>query len=222
MAMSKMWMVLSALVGSGSALVAIAAVQNLENNDQPATRTQPDATSGRAQASKSVTAEISPGRLEALEREVAHLRDERTARDQDTSTLAAEVLDPQAERQRVMARFSELEHRLLADPMDPSWSRPATESLRSDLNAMAAKAGFDVVATECRTEMCRATLRWDNYEAALKTGVHLAERAIPGLNCVKSIWLKEPENPSESYSSSLFLDCSEQRAGNVDTIPTTK
>jgi hypothetical protein len=163
MAMSKTWIVLSAFVGAGAALVTTAAVQNSRNSDQPATQAQTDGISKRVQASRSVMAEVSPGRLDALE----------------------------------------------------------TESLRSDLSAVATKAGFNLVAAECRTQMCRATLQWDSYGAALKTGAQLAERAIPGLNCVKSIWLKEPDNPSAPYSSSLFLDCNEQRAGTADTIPVT-
>ncbi|HEX2689686.1 MAG TPA: hypothetical protein VHN14_23875 [Kofleriaceae bacterium] len=182
---------------------------------EPSTRANRSPTSVRTIAP--TVAEASSGRLAALEGEVARLRADRT----EHASTPSDEPDPQAERARVEAQFSEFERRLLADPVDPSWSGVATESLRSDLSAAAREGEFSLVAVECRTELCRATLQWDSYEAARRTGMHLAERAIPGLNCTKSIWLKEPDHPDAPYSSNLFLDCSEQRAGTTDTIPVT-
>ena len=155
------------------------------------------------------------GRREALEREIARLRDERHREDEPSPP---EILTPEEERRRVEAELAALERQLLSEAVDPSWSSGATASLQTDLSALAERDGFSLVAVECRTELCRATLRWDNYEAAVKTGMHLPERAIPGLNCAKTIWFEEPSNPADSYASSLFLDCSEQRAGNTDLV----
>ena len=228
MATSKRWVALSALVGAGAALITTTLMENAEKNVPHAVRKQADSTSKYTQSQRPIIARASPGvqassgRLEALEREVASLRSERSEPPASTSpTEIPSPPNPEEERRRVEAQFSELERQLQADPVDPSWSSGATESLRNDLSAVAREQGFDLVAVECRTDMCRATLRWNNYEAALRTGMLLPERAIPGLNCVKSIWLKEPDNPDGLYSSNLYLDCTEQRTGNVDIIPVT-
>ena len=218
MAISKVWVILSALVGAGVALIVTAAVWNVEERDQRATSTHANQTPQYRQTSKQIVLQASPGRLEALEQKVEHLRNERNEHSERNDPPATEILSPEEERKLVETQFGELERHLLADPVDPSWSSGAAELLRSDLSGIAGKDGFHLVAVECRTEMCRATLRWENYEAAVKTGMRLPERAIPGLNCAKSIWLKEPENPAGSYSSSLYLDCSEQRAGIADVI----
>ena len=217
MATSKIWLVLSAVMGAGAALLTTT-LQDAGKVEQQAAVARADEASKHAPTSKAVIAEVSPGRLDRLEQEMAHLRNERN----EPPSATPEVLpSPQEDQRRLEARFAGLERQLMAEPVDASWSRAATESLRNDLSAAAKDAGFKLVAAECRTEMCRATLQWANYEAALKTGMRLPERLIPGLNCVRSVWLKEPDDPAGPYSSNLFLDCSEQRAGNVDTIAET-
>jgi hypothetical protein len=221
MSTSKTSILLSAVVGAVAALGTVVVVGNLNHRDEHITQTQADDRSKFTPSSKSVTAEILPGRVQALEREVARLRDERSERAErvEPPGTDAEAPDPQADRRRVEARFSELERQLLADPIDPSWSPMATESLQNHMTATAKTNGFVLVAAECRTALCRATLRWDTYEAALKTGMQLPEQAIPGLNCARSIFLEESSNPLEPYSASLFLDCREQRAGRAGAIP---
>lgn len=218
MATSKVWVTLSALAGAGVALIATAGVWDGQERAQRATSTHAHQTPEYRPTSKQIVIQASPGRLEALEKEVAHLRAERAEHPERTEPSLTELPSPEEERKLVETQFGELERQLLADPVDPSWSSGAAESLRNDLSAVAATDGFNLVAVECRTEMCRATLRWESYEAAVKTGMRLPERAIPGLNCAKSIWLKEPEQPAGPYSSSLYLDCSEQRAGIADVI----
>lgn len=216
-ATSKVWVALSALAGAGAALVTVATLGKAEDGNRQTPKTRADEESGSKQTNKSIAVQAAPalGRLEALEREMARWRDERN---RDHEPTPQELQNPEEERRRVEVGFAELERHLLTEPVDPSWSGGATESLRNDLGAIAERDGFSLLAAECRTEMCRATLRWDNYEAAVKTGMRLPERAIPGLNCAKTIWLKVPDNPAAPYSTSLFLDCSEQRAGNADVI----
>ena len=228
MTTSKRWVALSALVGAGAALITTTLMENAEKNVPHVVSKQADSTLKYTQSQRPIIAQASPGvqassgRLEALEREVASLRSDRRDSPAGISpTESQNPPNPEEERKRVETQFSELERQLQADPVDPSWSSGATESLRNDLSAVAREQGFDLVAAECRTDMCRATLRWNSYEAAVRTGMHLPERAIPGLNCVKSIWFKEPDNPDGPYSSNLYLDCTEQRAGNVDIIPVT-
>jgi len=215
MAISKAWLALSALVGAGIALMTTATTRSGGRNSPPAETRQSVEVATHEQPSRPITLQASPGRMEALEQEVARLRDRRDAHDEPAPQPPD---DPEEDRKRVEARFAEFERHLQAEPVDPAWSGGATESLRSDLGAAARADGFDLVAVECRTATCRATLRWSSYDAAVRTGMHLPERAMPGLNCAKSIWLKEPSNPSEPYSGNLFLDCSEQRAGTTDVI----
>jgi hypothetical protein len=217
MATSKAWAALSALVGAGAALLTTVTIGNVNRNDERTPPAQVAATSTHAQTDKAVLFRGSPGRLEAPDQALARLRDERDVpdgHDEHTPPQPASP-DPEEERRRVEARFGELEQRLLAEPVDPAWSSEAMELLRKDLSAITRSGGFELAAVECRTTMCRATLRWDNYGAAVKAGLHLPELATPGLNCTTGIWLEEPSSPAESYSSNLFLDCSEQRAVNV-------
>jgi hypothetical protein len=184
-----------------------------------ATKARVSEASKYTQAHRSPPSHASSWRLAALEQEVARMR----MRDEpagQTEPPPTELPSPEEERRRVEDHFTELERQLLAEPVDPSWSGGATESLRTSLSGVGANDGFDLLAAECRTQTCRATLRWPSYEAAVETGMRLPERAIPGLNCTSSIWLKEPApgQAAGSYAASLFLDCSEQRAGTVDNI----
>lgn len=217
---SRAWMMLSAFVGAGAALLTSAIMRSSENASRADTHFNESKEPLRpAPASRSIIAQAELGRLEALEQEVGRLGNQRG---ELPSAMPAQAPDPEQERTRVAARFSDLERRLQADPVDPSWSSGATASLHNDISAASRRYKFSLLTAECRTEMCRATLQWDNYAAAVKTGTLLALRAIPGLNCVKNIWLKEPADPSVPYSSELYLECSGQRAGTVDNIPATE
>ena len=215
MGTSKLGLALSAFIGAGAALMTTVAVGTLGGGDPPTALARSGDPAKPTQTTRSVEVKAASGRLEALEQAVARLHGERDGQREDPP---AELPSPEEERASVAARFAELEQRLLADPVDPAWSGGATESLRKDLGAVAEQDGFELIAAECRTEMCRATLRWTSYEAAVKTGMRLPERTIPGLNCAASIWLDEPDRPAGAYSSNLFLDCSEQRAGKVDVV----
>jgi len=211
------WVAISAVIGAGAALLTTAGARTVEQPSQPVI-TRSDEALQHARPSKMATTEVSPERVNALEREVVRLREHGEPLD----TPATDIPDPDHARELAAARFSELERRLLAEQVDPSWGSAATGALRRDLSAAAKNSDFALIAAECRTEMCRATLQWNNYDAALMTGMQLPVRAIPGLNCIKTIWLKEPDGRDKPYSADFFLDCSAQRAGTVDTIsPTT-
>jgi hypothetical protein len=220
MSTSKLWMACSAGIGAVAAIATAAIMNRVEARAEIAPRPKQVQTAPQDKVTHYETIIVpgEPRRLDELEQQVAQLQN-----DQETRRLAqagAAPPNPEEERRQLEQRFGDLERRLAADPIDPSWSRQATGRLQTDLTSAGTTLGFSVVAAECRTEMCRARLQWNDYGAAVKTGLGLPERAIPGLNCVKSIWLKEPQPGGSSYSADLYLDCTEQRTGQVATIPT--
>src|SRR5690606_5151550 len=92
--------------------------------------------------------------------------------------------------------------------------------LGAGMSSWGEQLGFTVVEAECKTTMCRASLEWEDYEAAKRTGLRLPERQLPGLNCNRHIWLDEPADPTKPYSTDFYLDCTDQRAGLVEVVAT--
>lgn len=151
-------------------------------------------------------------RMEALERELDELRKEKEGDDDP----APPDMDPEKSRRLAEERFAELDRRHAKDPPDPSWSPKATQDLESGLIALGEELGFAVQSAECKTTSCRATVEWGDYAKADDTGFELAQRAMPGLNCVQAIRLPEPNDPELPYTANLYLDCTGQRAGLVE------
>jgi hypothetical protein len=84
------------------------------------------------------------------------------------------------------------------------------------LTTLGEQLGFIVGPTDCKTTTCRAAVTWGDYTSARTTGMQLVERFFPGLNCAQEIRLAAPDNPNASYTTQLFLDCADQRAGVVE------
>lgn len=123
---------------------------------------------------------------------------------------------PEEARLHVVDTFSQLEKRHEEDPVDLEWAGPAEKHLNEGLQSLSEKMRLSVLNAECKTEMCRAEVEWENYATAKESGLRLAEVIVPGLNCAQSIWLDEPKDPDSRYSAKLYLDCANQRAGLVD------
>lgn len=97
--------------------------------------------------------------FQRAQQEIAQLREGKIR--QDVASEPDLAPDPHKERERLQLQFAELEQRLESDPLDPSRSREATAYLETDLSGWGQKAGFSLIAAECRTEICRAT--WSDY-----------------------------------------------------------
>jgi hypothetical protein len=162
--------------------------------------------------------EDSPRRLDALEREIEGLRKAYRAvapqaeAAQSSAQATAHVRTPQETIAMLQQQHSE-------ERADPSWSPSANGHLERGLRAIGQRAGFSVRDADCRERVCRATVTWDDYQSARKTGHELAEGSFPGLNCVRTIYLPEPPDPTGYYTANFYLDCAKQRAGEAEVPP---
>ena len=128
------------------------------------------------------------------------------------------VLTAEERRQLTAKHIADADRRFTADPVDPVWTRKATTQLTTTITTVGEKLGYKVVDSECRTQYCRATLRWSDATHAQERGRHLAEMTIPGLNCAQTSWVPDPEPGASEQTTKLFLDCAELRAGTADNI----
>jgi hypothetical protein len=154
-----------------------------------------------------------------MEQELRELRkdhQQKAATDQSHPPTPAEM------QRSTEQQFAELESRYSSDRSDPSWSPQATRDFQDGLAALGQKLGLSLQSAECRTATCRATVEWSDYSSAREHGHTLAETIYPGLNCVRSIYLKEPEDASAKYAANLYLDCTSQRSGEADVVVPAK
>ena len=131
----------------------------------------------------------------------------------------APVDEAQQERE-VREEWATMERGHEADMQDREWAPSAQRRFQDGLTAMSEEQGFKVAATECKTTTCRAIVTFPSYAAARKSGINLIERVYGGLNCMRRISLDTPQNPNESYTTKLYLDCADQRAGLADELAT--
>lgn len=221
----------SAILGLGvvSALSAAFLFGEQENELAPkATRPAEAAEEGQEQVD-------TDDRTAALERELTRLRrevrqngarlDARVAGEQPAQEVDAEAHElperslrsAEEEEELLRKRYADFERHHRDDPVDPSWAPLAEERLQTGLSALEEEVGIEVLETECKTEVCRAKVEWESYAAAIQTGGHLAEVAMPGLNCTQNIWLEEPSEVEAPYSTYLYLNCQELRTAALGT-----
>ena len=127
-------------------------------------------------------------------------------------------LDPEEVRRRRDEQYARMEEAHARDSVDPTWAPGARKGLSKGLTQLGETIGFTLGATECKTTSCRATVTWGNYSAARTTGAQLVEHLFGGLNCRQNIRLPEPTDPDAPYTTSLYLDCTDLRAGAVDEL----
>jgi hypothetical protein len=159
-------------------------------------------------------------RLSALEREVDRMRSELEANAEKDDEEPV-IPTPEEERRQLEQIYATYDQRFETETYDPGWSGQATNHLGTALKGMSNIGEFSVVNAECKSAVCRASLQWPNYDSAVARGARLPEQMIPGLNCTRSMWLKEPQNAQAPYTAELYLDCAEQRAGLAEAIPPT-
>lgn len=212
--------VLSAAVGAGAALFAVAAM-NSDKQEQGAEKADEHSPAAHSSAveQRTVVVEGDVTRLSALEREVDRMRSEMEAMADQGEAEPPAIPSPEEERRHLEQVYGAYDQRFEAESYDPSWSGQATSHLGNALQQIKNVGEFSVVSAECKSAVCRASLRWDNYDSAVAHGQRLPEQRIPGLNCIRSMWLKEPTNPQAPYTAELYLDCAAQRGGLAEAVP---
>jgi hypothetical protein len=155
-------------------------------------------------------------RISALEQRVRELQETRPAPAAGAAAPAAAPPDPEEFRRALKELYTQLDQAHERDAPDPGWAPGATTRFVTGLNGLGEKLGFTLGPTDCKTTTCRATVTWGNYAAARATGAQLVEQMFAGLNCTQRINLEEPSAPSAPYTTHLYLDCAELRAGVAD------
>jgi hypothetical protein len=152
-------------------------------------------------------------RIGELERQLRELQAKAAKNPEDKQRPdEAEIL------RKVEEAYARLNQAHDRDVPDPKWAPTATKQFMSGLTALSTELGFSVGPADCKTTTCRATVSWRDYASARSTGVQLVERVFPGLNCTQKIRLAAPGDPSAPYSTQLFFDCADLRAGLAEEI----
>lgn len=120
-------------------------------------------------------------------------------------------LSPEQSRERSIRVANEQNSRFASEAIDADWAGDAARTLQENLGAAAAAGNWSSASVECRTAMCKGTLRWPTY--------HLANDSLMTLlttqytkNCAVTVTLPQPDNADASYEGNIFFDCSEDRA----------
>ncbi len=95
---------------------------------------------------------------------------------------------------------------------DPRWAPRATQTLRSNLSDLAPALGARATSVSCRTTMCAADLEWPSFSEANR-GINEMVKHAYALNCARSIFRPPPEDPSQPYRVTMYVDCEQARAG---------
>jgi hypothetical protein len=128
------------------------------------------------------------------------------------------ALTAEERRAHTAKQIADADRRFTSDPVDPKWTPKATSQLTTSVTTAGEKLGYKLLDAECRTQYCRATLRWSNPDHAHDRGHELAEMTIPGLNCAQTSWIPDTEPGATELTTKLFLDCADLRAGTADAI----
>jgi hypothetical protein len=142
-------------------------------------------------------------RAAELEAEVSKLK----AREPDAKPPSANPAnrDPQQERQRELARHSELIDAHHQAARDASWAGPEETKLRDGYHELAAKLGFELGSVDCRTSTCVVDVRFPSTQAALKSLGDVGGLQDP--KCGTRVTLPETPTPDEAVTAQVYIDC---------------
>ncbi len=90
---------------------------------------------------------------------------------------------------------------------DSAWAPSAAETVEKELSALSETAGFEVQKVECRTNGCKATVKFDNYQQAKMNAQQLVLQPF-SLECASGITVPEPgaDLENQPYEATLFLE----------------
>jgi hypothetical protein len=78
-------------------------------------------------------------------------------------------------------------------------------------------ADFALLDVECRSETCRAVVRWDSLALAKENYQRLVVTPIR-VNCGRTILIPDAEGPGP-VEATLILDCAEWKATGSEPFP---
>lgn len=157
-------------------------------------------------------------RVAELERQVRDLEERLYAGEAESTEERTPRFSHEESMARVDEAFAAFERGHERDVPDPTWAPDATTSLTSGLFALGEEIGFKVVQADCRMTTCRARVTFEDYASAQARGPRLVEQLYPGLNCAQRMRWTPPVDSKAPYSTELYLDCAEQRAGVVHPV----
>lgn len=129
-----------------------------------------------------------------------------------TADAAEEPRMDSAQMEAVMLEHrQERESSFAAEPVDRRWAADTARSFQGELDGFGGTT-FRAGAVDCRTNVCRASLTWSSYEAALAESKALVTHGY-ATNCTKELLTPEPEGaPGSPYTAHLYFDCGNLRS----------
>jgi hypothetical protein len=206
----------SAIFGVGGAVLTVTMMGSSADESQAASAVQTASATGRPAVlrTNTVVVQSDSEKVRALEERLNGLSKERGSDQPPPRPSPEESLRQLEQRHRELERFHE------EDAPDPTWSRQAEQSLTAGLHSLGEELGFSLESSECKTSSCRAIVRWSDLKSAETKASQLAERAFPGLNCAQTVLRRATNDAEPSNTVALYLDCTDQRAGLVQTSTT--
>jgi hypothetical protein len=114
-------------------------------------------------------------------------------------------------------RHAETIRQHLEEPVDPDWG-PRTKALVEEaFETLAELAPINVRDIDCRSESCRAVIRWESLASATETYQRLVVSPIR-LGCGRTILL--PDGPATGpVEVTMTFDCAEWKAKGSEPVP---
>ncbi len=92
------------------------------------------------------------------------------------------------------------------EPVDVSYVRQVTLPLQRGVTSLGERSNFEVANLECRSSMCRASLRSRTYADALQAAPKLAHESYE-VNCAVRVVMPPPSDPEQPYESNVLYRC---------------
>jgi hypothetical protein len=151
-------------------------------------------------------------RLTALEKGMS-ARTEASAEPETAAPEAQLPFDPAAAEAENREYFRVREQEFVTEQIDPTWGPRAQKTLGDELSTVSEQGSFTVQSVECKTSLCRARLKWNNFSDAGANWRNVLHRNFSE-NCGHEVHVPPATNPEAPYELSFYFDCTESRAGS--------
>lgn len=94
---------------------------------------------------------------------------------------------------------------------DVLWAPVAERALQDDLALLQDDGVLEASAIDCRSSLCRATVRYEDFADAPRNAARILHHMY-GINCGVEVYAPRPEDPSGEFEATVIFDCSEARA----------
>jgi hypothetical protein len=205
---------ISAIVGVSAAIATVTFMSRSSGKTEASLAPEKAATpkGPTVQAARTIVVQATDTeRLRAIEERIDGL-----SKAEARAAEPAAPRDPEEGRRLLAEKTSELNRLHEQERPDPTWSLHAEQALSKGLDNLGGALGFSVKNAECKTTRCRAVVQWPDRDAAERSASQLAERSFPELNCEQTVLRSDPTDARVSGMVTLYLNCSQQRAGVVE------